>query len=246
MHLAFNGIALFQIGPLVERWVGFGRFWLAWVLTGVAGVMLPPLVGYQHQVVVIGASGAVSGLIGMAMMLGHRAGSPQGRAIRDAMIKWMVYVTIFGLMMGGVAHDAHFAGFAAGAALAWLVPPVEGRPGRRRLTPALVTVGLGIPVAAITAFALWFFQPEEARFETMLPSDQRVVLQELRLDPPHGTALDELVDRGVALTEDLGPGLRGHYLMAMQDRLPPTAQLRFNQRVVPLIQAGKVPGLGVK
>lgn len=243
MHLAFNGIALFQIGPMVERWVGFSRFWFAWVAAGVAGVVIPPLLGYSHEVIVVGASGAVSGLIGMAMVLGHQNGTAQGIALRNGMIKWMIYITVFGFMLGSVAHDAHFAGFGMGALVAWALPPAGRIVHRRRITPVLATVGLAVPIAAIAAFSLWFFQPEAARFEGMMPGAQRVVLQELRLDRPSGDELEALVDRSVALTLDLGRGLRASYVMALQERLPPQAMPRFNGRVAVLIRANEIPGL---
>ena len=128
--MGFNAFALLQIGPAVERWFGFGRFWFGWTLTGIAGAALPIAIGIAKNVPLLGASGAVTGLVGMAMVFGHMLGTPQGIALRNGMIKWMVYITVFGMLMGGVAHDAHFAGFAAGAVLAWLLPPVLMAPMR--------------------------------------------------------------------------------------------------------------------
>ncbi len=165
MHLLFNGIALLQIGPAVERMFGTARFVLGYVVAGAAAVLIPPLVGFTHEmggvfVPVVGASGAISGLLGMAAIRGHLAGTSQGKAIRDFCIKWMVYVTIFGVMMsagrgGGVAHDAHFAGFAGGILFGWLVPPEDQRATRRRLTPLFGLLGVAAIAAAMVGQLTW-------------------------------------------------------------------------------------------
>lgn len=155
MHIAFNAIVLTQIGPLIERRFGTGRFLFGWVLSGLLAVLLPPLIGFQRDGPVVGASGAVFGLIGMAMLRGHLDRTSVGIYIRDTMIKWTLYTTVFGLLIGSVAHDAHFAGLAAGALVGWLFPPVDGVAGRKRLSPVLGLAGGGIALWALISFALW-------------------------------------------------------------------------------------------
>lgn len=155
MHIAFNGIALMQIGPIVERWIGFARFMFVWVAAGIAGVVGPQLLGMGTQGFVVGASGAVFGLIGVALVLGHRSGTPQGRAMRDAMVKWVIYATIFGFMMGGVAHTAHFGGLFAGGLVAFLLAPSSNPPLQKRLTPLVGVLGLGTFLASVGGLVAW-------------------------------------------------------------------------------------------
>ena len=159
MHIFFNGFVLLQIGPLVERVFGSARFLFGWVVTGALAVMLPPLVGFGSHAPTLGASGAVFGLMGMALIFGHRLGTSQGRYLRDVMVKWTLYTTVFGLLIGGVAHSAHFGGLAAGVALGWLFPPAGQVPGRHRLTPFLGVSGLAIlgTVSYIACPAKLFF-----------------------------------------------------------------------------------------
>lgn len=123
MHLIFNVVALLQIGGLIERTFGGARLFVVWCVTGAAAIALPDAVrGYSDTTV--GASGAIFGLIGLAMVYGHRVGTAQGRVVRNQMIEWTVVCTLFGLGMGNVAHAAHFGGLAAGALFGvFLGPP---------------------------------------------------------------------------------------------------------------------------
>lgn len=152
MHLLFNTFALMQVGPLVENRFGTARFLFAWVVGAMAAVFLPPLVGLQRDVLVVGASGSIFGLIGMALVRGHLDGGARGRFIRDVMVRWIVYATLFGFFIGGVAHAAHFGGLAAGALCAVALPPADDHPGRRRLSPLLGTLAIGAMVASIAGF----------------------------------------------------------------------------------------------
>ncbi len=153
MHVAFNVIVLIQIGPLVERTFGSARFLAAWVVTGALAAIIPVFV--TGGSLVIGASGAVFGLMGMALIYGHQVGTQQGREIRDVMIRWTIYTTIFGFMMGGVAHSAHFAGLGAGILFGFVAPPPLNHPGRKRASPWLALGALAAMVWALGSFGSW-------------------------------------------------------------------------------------------
>ena len=66
---------------------------------------------------VIGASGSAFRMMGMALVFGHRLGTPEGKSLRDTMIFWAILSTVFGSMGGNVAHGAHFSGLFAGILL---------------------------------------------------------------------------------------------------------------------------------
>lgn len=123
MHIAFNCMALLQIGPLIERSFGGARTLFFWVLTGALAIILPSLLSGGQTHMTVGGSGSIFGLIGVAMAYGHRLGTPEGIFVRNKMIEWTVICTLFGMMMGGVAHSAHFGGLFAGIGLSFVVPP---------------------------------------------------------------------------------------------------------------------------
>lgn len=114
IHLVFNAIALIQIGPAIEEVYGRGRTLLFFMVMG-AAANLPSLV-LRPGMLGIGASGAIMGLIGMGAGWGQREGTSHGRAVRNQMLQWLLYTTLFGLAFH-VDHIAHITGFVVGGAL---------------------------------------------------------------------------------------------------------------------------------
>ncbi len=135
-HIGFNVIALWQIGPALEELYGRGRMLLLFLLTGVLANVIG---GLTSPAVGIGASGAIMGLIGLAAGWGHRDGTTTGREVRGRMIKWAVYVMLFGLFIGA-DNIAHAVGFATGAVLGYAIPVRRRRAGPPR--PLDVAAGL--------------------------------------------------------------------------------------------------------
>ena len=113
-----------------------------WLLSCAGSVYLPALI-IKQAYPTVGASGAIFGLIGVAMVYGHRVGTPQGRLIRNKMIEWTVICTLFGIGMGNVAHSAHFGGLASGGILAIFLTPPK-RPIHFLLNPLLAVVFTGV------------------------------------------------------------------------------------------------------
>jgi len=130
LHLAFNVISLAVVGPMVEELYGRWATLVAFMVTGIAASFGSQQLGLDG--VGIGASGAICGLIGVAMAAGHRAGTTRGRHLRNDMLKWFAYVVVFGFFIGA-DNRAHAVGFLAGAALGLAVPAkamVRGWPRR--------------------------------------------------------------------------------------------------------------------
>lgn len=144
MHIGFNMVALLQIGPLIANTFGFTRTLFIWVASGALAIILPSIIVTPS--LVVGASGSVFGLIGVAMAYGHRVGTPQGIHIRNKMIEWTVFCTLFGLMMGGIAHSAHFGGLIGGALLSFVIPPPKTNT-QHALSPILL--------ASAVIFIIW-------------------------------------------------------------------------------------------
>ena len=75
-HLAFNILALGYLGGYAERSVGVPRYVLIYILAGIAGALFHSVIasyilGTGH-VILIGASGAISGVLGIAVPRGIR------------------------------------------------------------------------------------------------------------------------------------------------------------------------------
>ena len=74
MHLTFNSLWLLVFGTPVARYLGSRRFLLVCLLAGLAGALASLVLHWGQMVFVVGASGAVSGLLAAAIpiMYGKR------------------------------------------------------------------------------------------------------------------------------------------------------------------------------
>ncbi|MEE2788507.1 MAG: rhomboid family intramembrane serine protease [Myxococcota bacterium] len=195
MHLIFNSVVLIQIGPLVERAFGTARFLFAWCFTGAAAAILPAFFGFDR--LVIGASGSIFGLLGMAMLFGHKLGTSQGKRLRDEMIKWTVISTLFGFMVSGVAHDAHFAGLAAGLLVALVLPPPHAQPSRKRMSPILGTIAIAWMAYSILALSGWMKAGQPVSDALPEQAKTMILLDKMRNEGP-SAVFDET---GIALLD---------------------------------------------
>jgi membrane associated rhomboid family serine protease len=121
MHIAFNMIAVWQAGSVLELHYGRVRFVFLYLIAGLGGWAASLAWNWHSYVNVAGASGAISGLIGAGVVAGHLAGGPKGKHFRDGMLRWMFFVIVFGLVIGNVDHAAHIGGFVVGGVVAWLL-----------------------------------------------------------------------------------------------------------------------------
>jgi rhomboid protease GluP len=116
MHLLFNSYALFQVGPLVEEIYGEQKFLFIYIFTGIF-CLIP---SYYAGIGGAGASGAISGLIGLMAAYGYRQGGAFGKALMKSMLTWMGMTIVFGFFIGA-NNVAHAGGFLAGGALGFLL-----------------------------------------------------------------------------------------------------------------------------
>jgi membrane associated rhomboid family serine protease len=158
VHLLINGAWLLAIGSIVARRVGGLRFVCLFIVSGIAGAAAFLALNPGLAQPVIGASGAVSGLMGAVVRFMFAAINQQrGQELRDnpaaiprapladvfrdrralVMIGSLVGMNLlFGLGLGklitdgaGIAWEAHLGGFLAGLLLfAWFDHP-EGATG---------------------------------------------------------------------------------------------------------------------
>lgn len=132
MHVGGNMLYLWIFGDNVENSMGRFRYLIFYLLTGVAAAMGQALSAPGSQIPMVGASGAISGVLGAYLLLHPRANVrtlifffPFIRLIYiPALVVlglWFVMQVLGGLStpgdQGGVAFWAHAGGFIAGAAL---------------------------------------------------------------------------------------------------------------------------------
>jgi rhomboid protease GluP len=113
-HLAFNTLALVYLGGYAERSVGILRYIFIYILAGIAGalfygVIATFILGNSHTVL-IGASGAISGILGIAAAAGNT------RAYYWLLIQ-IVFAIVGSFTAIPIAFTAHIGGFIAGVLL---------------------------------------------------------------------------------------------------------------------------------
>src|ERR1700684_4713827 len=101
---------LMDIGPMVEELYGSARYLFLYVATGVAGYLLSSAVGH----VSVGASGSLLGLIGVLLAATTGRKNLAAQALRSALIRWLIYIGVLGLIMRGTDNFAHLGGLAGG------------------------------------------------------------------------------------------------------------------------------------
>lgn len=165
VHLAFNVSALTSAGPIVERLFDRKKMLLTYIAAGVvAGVA--SLVYYVYirggshvPFVSAGASGAVCGMVGAALIGARRKGF-EARDLFERMTRWALFMGFWGFAVPGINNAAHLGGFAAGAGLArvFRLGEEESVSTRRALSAAaLAALGLiGVSVAFMVAHAKGF------------------------------------------------------------------------------------------
>jgi membrane associated rhomboid family serine protease len=141
-HVIINTVWLLAFGPIVCQRFGLLRFLLFFLVCGIAGALAQLACNWGSADPVIGASAAISGLMGAAFRLLGRDGGgvfrPQPIApvlSRQILLMSAVWVVInivagvTGLGTGGsgvqlIAWQAHLGGYAAGLLLAGIFDPL--------------------------------------------------------------------------------------------------------------------------
>jgi len=132
MHLIGNMLYLWVFGNNVEDAMGHTRFVVFYLLCGIAAVLAQALPDPDSAIPMIGASGAISGVLGAYLLLFPHArvlvAIPLGIIIHTMRIPaglvlgfWFIMQLISSVaatgQQGGVAFGAHIGGFIAGMIL---------------------------------------------------------------------------------------------------------------------------------
>jgi membrane associated rhomboid family serine protease len=140
-HVGINSLWLLVFGPIVARRLGTLRFLLFFLLCGIAAALVHLSVYWGSPMQVVGASGAVSGLMaaGMRILYGRLYGGSGelapilSKPILGFSAVWIIANVVTGILRIGVSDDltliawvAHLGGFFAGLVL---IGPFRRRDG---------------------------------------------------------------------------------------------------------------------
>ena len=142
LHLGMNMLVLWIIGPPLEEYFGHGKYTLVYVvsaLAGAAGALI-----WSPTAPTVGASGAIWGIMGAALLLEARkiwvfGGQAMGL---------VVFNLLFTFLIPGISIGGHIGGLIGGALCALAFSSMRRSPTLATLTMAVVGV-----VSVMVAFA---------------------------------------------------------------------------------------------
>lgn len=142
LHILFNMFSLFIFGPLLEGAVGRARFLALYLVSGIGGSVAVLLLAPTTPVV--GASGAIFGLLGAYFVIQRRLG---GNNVQLLIVIGLNLV--IGFLPGtNIAWQAHLGGLIVGCAVALVY--VRTRRRDQRTTQIALVAGIGAVLGVIT------------------------------------------------------------------------------------------------
>ncbi len=123
-HLVMNMIALFALGTFCWKRMGTANFYAFMGITAAAGAITFALIRPGETGPLVGASGAIFGLLAAFKYIQFAHIAERGVDVRRDAILFLVQITvlnfILGIATGGMmAWEAHFGGLAIG----WFITP---------------------------------------------------------------------------------------------------------------------------
>ena len=131
-HIAFNLVALAYLGVYAERAIGVPRYVLIYLTSGVVAALFHGAIAtyilHNGNVALIGASGAISGVLGIAAVTGNT------RAYYWLALQIM-FAVIGSISALPIAFTAHVGGFIAGVAMTKLLVRLEQSKRKSKFFP---------------------------------------------------------------------------------------------------------------
>ena len=131
-HIAFNLVALAYLGVYAERAIGVPRYVLIYLTSGVVAALFHGAIAsyilHNGNVALIGASGAISGVLGIAAVTGNT------RAYYWLALQ-IVLAVIGSISSLPIAFTAHVGGFIAGVAMTKILVRLEQSKRKSKFFP---------------------------------------------------------------------------------------------------------------
>ena len=120
LHLLCNMYSLYILGPQLESFFGRTKFIIIYIVSGVIGNLLS-LSFIQDNVVSIGASGAIFGLLGALLYFGYHYRVYLSGVIKSQIIPLILLNLGIGFVASGINNFAHIGGLIGGVLISMAV-----------------------------------------------------------------------------------------------------------------------------
>lgn len=120
IHLLCNMYSLYIIGPQLESFFGKVKYSIIFISSGIIGNLLS-MAFLQDNVVSIGASGAIFGLLGSLLYFGYHYRVYLSGVIKSQIIPLIILNLALGFMIAGINNLAHIGGLVGGILISMAV-----------------------------------------------------------------------------------------------------------------------------
>ncbi|MFZ0641284.1 MAG: rhomboid family intramembrane serine protease [Candidatus Acidiferrales bacterium] len=164
LHIVFNMWVLVDLAPAVEDLYGSARFFFLYVVCGIGGYVLSsasPFIGLLRALRIassgtaIGASGAIVGLIGVLLAITSRRRGAAMEQLRAQVIRWIIYLVIWGFMVSGIDNMAHLGGGLTGFILGKLM--LDRQPASPAERKSAYFLGWAAAIVVLLSFGFMIF-----------------------------------------------------------------------------------------
>ncbi|AWB88154.1 rhomboid family intramembrane serine protease [Homoserinimonas hongtaonis] len=146
-HILFNMYSLWIFGRILEQMLGRWRFLALYALSGLGGSVA--VLFLMPDVWVVGASGAIFGLLGAFFVIQRGLGSNS----RQLLIVVALNLVI-GFVVPGIAWQAHVGGLLVGSLVAFILMKTRRRDQQRTQILLLAAVLIGLIILSVVGSAL--------------------------------------------------------------------------------------------
>jgi membrane associated rhomboid family serine protease len=146
LHILVNMYSLYVFGPIIERLVGRWRYLALYLIAALGGSVAVLLLSPTTPV--LGASGAIFGLLGAFFVIQRKLG---GNNLQIVIV--IVLNLAIGFFVSGISWQAHVGGLVAGGAVAFVYLQTR-RPNQRTAQVAGVAA-IAVALVVVTAARLF-------------------------------------------------------------------------------------------
>ena len=166
LHILFNMLWVRDLAPQAEVLFGPHNMFTLYVLSGVAGNLValfsPVIINMLFSTrlayyPVVGASGAVFGLMGAIIAFGRSRGGFFGRQMARQIGIWALILIVMGFLFPGISNAAHIGGFIAGYLIARLMF-LQTNPARSTIATVVAAIIMGICLISFLMMAIRLIQ----------------------------------------------------------------------------------------
>ena len=139
IHIAMNMLWINDLSRIASNFFSTATLIVVYAFSGVTGNVVALFLG---GVPVVGASGAVFGMMGAIVIFGYLSRSVFARMYMAQIGKWAVILILLGFVIPGISNSAHIGGMAGGALMGYLLANFQHRSPLLIGMISLVSVGL--------------------------------------------------------------------------------------------------------